>query len=114
MSQQPTQSRGPSADGVLVEVKDLETYFRVGTRGFLFGVGALHQTVRAVDGVNLSIRNGETLGLVGESGCGKSTLGYTILQLERATAGNVYYDGQSLTDLDGKQLRPFRRRMQIR
>ena len=113
MSQQPTQSRGPSADGVLVEVKDLETYFRVGTRGFLFGVGALHQTVRAVDGVNLSIRNGETLGLVGESGCGKSTLGYTILQLERATAGNVYYDGQSLTDLDGKQLRPFRRRMQI-
>ena len=107
------ESSGPSADGVLVDVKDLKTHFEVGTGGFFFGLGALRQTVQAVDGVNLSIRTGETLGLVGESGCGKSTLGYTILQLERATAGVVYYDGQNLTDLDGKQLRPFRRRMQI-
>ena len=50
---------------------------------------------------------------MGESGCGKSTLGYTILQLERATAGEVFYDGQDLLRLKGSQLRPFRQRMQI-
>ena len=97
----------------LLEVKDLHTHFQVGTKGVIFGLGAVKQTVLAVDGVDLEITKGETLGLVGESGCGKSTLGYTILQLEKATSGDVLYDGKSLVGLKRSQLRPFRRRMQI-
>lgn len=102
-----------SNGNILLEVKDLHTHFQVGSKGVIFGLGAVKQTVLAVDGVDLEIKKGETLGLVGESGCGKSTLGYTILQLEKATSGDVLYDGESLVGLSRSQLRPFRRRMQI-
>ena len=77
---QKTSSNG---DNVLVDIKHLKTYFRVGSKGIVFGIGSHRQTVQAVDDVDLIIRRRETLGLVGESGCGKSTLGYTLLQLER-------------------------------
>jgi oligopeptide transport system ATP-binding protein len=70
-------------------------------------------TVHAVDGVDLDIRRGETVGLVGESGCGKSTLGRAILQLVRPTEGEVCFDGTELTALDDEALRPLRRRMQM-
>ena len=97
----------------LLEVRNLQTHFQVGTKGVIFGLGAVKQTVLAVDGVDLEIKRGETLGLVGESGCGKSTLGYTILQLEQATSGEVIYDGQSLVGLKRSELRDVRRKMQI-
>lgn len=66
-----------------------------------------------MDGVDIDINRGETLGLVGESGCGKSTLGRTILRLLKADNGEIDFDGTDLTRLEGEYLRVFRRRMQI-
>ncbi|PSB18526.1 peptide ABC transporter substrate-binding protein, partial [filamentous cyanobacterium CCP2] len=67
----------------------------------------------AVDGLNFTIRRGETLGLVGESGCGKSTTGRAILQMERPTAGQVFFEETNLTTLTGEALRQMRQRMQM-
>jgi peptide/nickel transport system ATP-binding protein len=69
--------------------------------------------VRAVDGVDLDIRRGQTLALVGESGCGKTTLGKAVLQLIRPTGGRVLMNGEELTGLSRRSLHPYRRRMQI-
>jgi peptide/nickel transport system ATP-binding protein len=66
-----------------------------------------------VDDVTLTIRRGETLGLVGESGCGKSTVGRTILRLYKPTGGRVVFDGRDITNLGDNELRPLRRRMQM-
>ena len=79
---------------VLLKLADLKVHFPVKQRDFL---RQPLNPVRAVDGVSLEIRRGETLGLVGESGCGKSTTGNAILQLLRPTAGEVYFDGEELT-----------------
>ena len=94
----------------LVEVNDLRMWFPI-TQGIIFQrrVG----DIKAVDGLNFSIRKGETLGLVGESGCGKSTTGRAILQLYRPTGGQVKFDGVELTTLKGEALRRMRRRMQM-
>ncbi len=93
----------------LISVRDLRTYFTIGSGG-LFGVQAV---VKAVDGLSFDIYKGETLGLVGESGCGKSTTGRTILQLIRATSGQVLYDGRDLCRLGDGEMRRMRRRLQI-
>ena len=99
-----------SANGALLEVTDLVKHFPIKS-GILIArqVGA----VRAVDGVSLSVKEGETLGLVGESGCGKSTLARSILQLLRPTSGSVRFRGTELTGLGRRQLREARREMQI-
>ena len=97
----------------ILEVRSLRKHFRIGTKGVIFGIGASRSNVLAVDGVDLSIERGETLGLVGESGCGKSTLGYTVLRLEQPTSGSIFFEGHDLTRLTKRELRPFRRRMQI-
>jgi oligopeptide transport system ATP-binding protein len=70
-------------------------------------------TVKAVDGVNLEIRQGEALGLVGESGCGKSTFGRAILRLEEPDAGSVEFDGDDVLQLSRKQLKQYRRDAQV-
>jgi oligopeptide transport system ATP-binding protein len=99
-----------SANGALLEVRDLTKHFPV-KKGILFErtVGQ----VKAVDGVSLEIREGETLGLVGESGSGKSTTGYCILQLLKPTSGSIRFDGTELTELGREGLRRTRRDMQI-
>ncbi len=92
----------------LVTVGDLKVHFPV------YGTGVLRRqtgAVKAVDGVDLVVRRGETLGLVGESGCGKSTTGLAILRLIEATAGTVVFDGIDVRALAKKDLRSLRRRM---
>jgi oligopeptide transport system ATP-binding protein len=99
-----------SRDAALVTVADLHMHFPV-KKGVLVERTVGH--VKAVDGVSLEIREGETLGLVGESGSGKSTTGYCILQLLRPTSGSIRFQGQELTTLKGEELRRMRRDMQI-
>ncbi|MFC5999848.1 ABC transporter ATP-binding protein [Quadrisphaera sp. GCM10027208] len=101
---------GAGSDDVLLRVRDLEVHFPI-RKGVVLErtVGA----VRAVDGVSLDVRRGETFGLVGESGCGKSTLGRAVLRLEEPTAGSVTFDGVELRDLKPEQMRRMRRRMQM-
>ena len=84
----------------LVEVKDLKQYFPIRT-GFMKTT-----LLKAVDGVNFAIKPGETLGLVGESGCGKTTVGRTLLRLYKPTGGEIYYDGNLITDENMIQYRP--------
>lgn len=93
----------------LLSVHNLVVHFPV-KEGFF---GRVRSYVRAVDGVDLELRRGETLGLVGESGCGKSTTGKAILRLVPATAGRVLFDGQDVFSLDRDAMRAMRRRMQI-
>jgi len=97
------------ANGPLLETREVVKYYPV-TGGVLLRQIA---SVRAVDGVSLSILPGETLGLVGESGCGKSTLGRLILRLEEPTRGDILFQGQSILGYDPKKMRDLRREMQI-
>jgi oligopeptide transport system ATP-binding protein len=93
----------------LLEIRNLKKHFPVGQALF----SRNKDVVKAVDGVNLSVDQGETLGLVGESGCGKSTLGRAILRLIEPTSGEVYFQGKNLLTMSQRELRDMRRQMQI-
>ena len=98
--------RRDDTTGPLLSVENLEKHYPVRS-------GLLRRTtgyVKAVDGISFEIREGETVGLVGESGCGKSTAATTILGLEEPTGGTVRFDGQDVTDHDADERRAFRRR----
>ena len=94
---------------VLIRVEDLVMHFPIFRGVIQRQVGAVH----AVDGISFEIKQGETLGLVGESGCGKSTTGRTILQLYKPTAGHVFYRDTDLTLLKPEAMRWMRREMQM-
>lgn len=93
----------------LLKVKALKKHFPVG--GGLFG--RARGFIKAVDGVDLGLQKGETLGIVGESGCGKSTLGYCILRLEEPTSGQVAFEGKDILNRDRLSMQRLRRDMQI-
>ena len=102
------ETNGHSGD-FLLQTKDLKMHFPI-------RAGLLQRTVghvKAVDGVDLSVRRGETLGLVGESGCGKSTLARLILRLLEPTEGEVFFDGENILGYDRKRMLGVRRNMQI-
>jgi oligopeptide transport system ATP-binding protein len=99
-----------AAASPLLEVRGLRMHFPV-TEGM---IARRHiGDVKAVDGVDLTIRRGETLGLVGESGCGKTTMGRCILRLEKPTAGEILYDGVDIAKLDRRELVALRRKIQV-
>jgi len=95
---------------LLLQTVDLVKHFPVRSR-------SLHRQqrdyVHAVDGVSLEVRRGETVGVVGESGCGKSTLGRLLVRLHEPTSGTVMFDGTDISKLSRRELRPFRREMQM-
>jgi len=89
-------------DNNIIKVKELKKYFKTS-----------NGNVHAVDGVNFSIKRGATLGVVGESGCGKSTLGKLLLQLHKATSGEIIYNDRDITKCSGKELYEVRKSMQM-
>jgi oligopeptide transport system ATP-binding protein len=104
-----TPAPRPHDPANLVEVDDLKVHFPIRSGIFKTVKGS----VKAVDGVTVQVRRGETLGLVGESGCGKSTIGRAMIRLRDATSGSVRFDGVDLLTLGSDELRRMRRRMQI-
>jgi oligopeptide/dipeptide ABC transporter ATP-binding protein len=105
-----TEQRSVTKTQPLVKLEGVKKWFRL-TQGILFQKTIGH--VHAVDGVDLEVFPGETVGLVGETGCGKSTLARLVMRLYDVTDGRVYFDGRDITNLKGKDLRAIRRDMQM-
>jgi oligopeptide/dipeptide ABC transporter ATP-binding protein len=106
----PGTTSSPPAGDVLLRVKDLVKDFPVQSSSLL---RRSRDKVHAVAGVDLDLRRGETLGLVGETGCGKSTLARCIARLHDITSGTVDFDGRDISTLNARQMRPLRREMQL-
>ena len=94
---------------ILLEATNIVKYFPIKGGIFMKEIAA----VKAVDGVSLTIDEGETVGLVGESGCGKTTFGRAILRLEEPTSGDIYFEGESILSYDKNKMQALRKKMQI-
>ncbi len=95
--------QNPNGNGrALLEVKDLKKYFRVG-----------REYLKAVDGISVEIKKGETLGLVGESGCGKTTVGRVLVRLYEPSGGEIFYKGDDITKVEGQDTKRLHRKMQM-
>jgi peptide/nickel transport system ATP-binding protein len=109
----PDVPAGTDDREVLIEARDLEVHFalRGGSLSRVFGAGG--GVVKAVDGVSFELHRGEVLGIVGESGSGKTTLGRAVLGLVQPTGGEMLYRGEDLSKLSERQLRPYRKNLQM-
>ena len=105
----PAQAADTTEGDVLLRVENLVKYFPVKSSGFL----KPREFVHAVEDVSLAVRRGETYGIVGESGCGKSTLGRSIARLHDITSGRIVFDGQDISKLSQRRMRPLRREIQM-
>ena len=105
-----TAATTPSAEDTLLDVRGLKMHFPV-TSGILFQRAVAY--IKAIDGVDFTVRRGETLGMVGESGCGKTTTGRCILRLYRPTDGQIWFNGVEIAQAKTSQMRAMRRQMQI-
>ena len=103
------QTKGALSQNPILQINNLKTFFAI--KGGFFGKTTGY--VKAVNNVTFDVYPGETLGLVGESGCGKTTIGRTIIQLEQATEGEILYQGKDVTKMNAKELRAFRKEVQI-
>ena len=108
-SQRESKQKELFAKEPILQIKNLKTYFPI-RNGFFGGISS---HVKAVDNVNFDVYPGETLGLVGESGCGKTTIGRTIIKLEEPTEGEMIYKGRDIAKMNAKELREFRKEVQI-
>ena len=106
----PSRTTNLAEASPLLEVRDLHMHFAV-TEGSMSR--RVIGQVKAVDGVDFTIRRGETMGLVGESGCGKTTTGRCILRLEKPTSGQILFDGEDVASMPRRDLIALRRRMQV-
>src|SRR5829696_516263 len=98
------------SDDIILEVKNLKKYFHAGRPGWF---SRAKNVVHAVDDVDLQLRRGEVIALVGESGCGKSTLSLTLMGLEEATEGNIIFEGKDITHANDRERKAIRQKIQM-
>ncbi|HJR80385.1 MAG TPA: ABC transporter ATP-binding protein [Anaerolineales bacterium] len=98
------------SDDIILEVRNLKKYFQAGKPGWF---SRREEFVHAVDDVDLQLRRGEVIALVGESGCGKSTLALTLMGLEEPTEGTIFFEGRDITHLQEKERKAIRQRIQM-
>ncbi|MEN8833882.1 oligopeptide/dipeptide ABC transporter ATP-binding protein [Pacificibacter sp.] len=97
----------------VVQAKDLKKHFNLSGGIIAALTGQPARVAKALDGIDISIRSGEVVGLVGESGCGKSTLGMTLVRMHEPSAGDIQFKGESITEIKGNELKSFRSKAQI-